>query len=200
MVSATDPFSAMDPAGIVQLLDEHHLAVVGGTADIRRRWLAGLGSRIECLEGTRIVPLDTGNDPSLANLLNQFQQALPEIRLRSRDVNGLLRSFRRLSIPARRVFLFWENADGMLEDDVKLFGEVAEALLSCAVQHEFLSDDRLIIDRVIFTGDEKLGAYAEEFGGQFRSWRDASAAVDGSMIEIRSVTHRPRVLLFRLDG
>jgi len=200
MVSATDPFSAMDPAGIVQLLDEHHLAVVGSTRDIRRRWLSGLTSRIECLEGTRILHLDTGEDPSLENLIRQLDRSLPEIRIRPHDVDGLIRSFRRLSISDRRMFILWENADCMLEDDVQLFGEVADALLSCAVQHEFLSDDRLTLDRVVFTGSEKLGAYAEEGGGQFRSWRTSAMEPNGSVIEVRTVNRRPRVLLFRLDG
>jgi hypothetical protein len=200
MVSTTDPFSAMDPAGIVQLLDEHHLVVVGSTRDIRRRWISGLTSRIECLEGTRIIHLDSGTDPSLAGLLQQLDRALPQLRIRPRNMSGLVRAFQRLTTADRRMFILWENADGMLEDNVELFGEVADTLLSSAVQHEYLSDDRLTLDRVVFTGGDKLGAYAEEDGGQFRSWRTTASEPGGATIEVRTINRRPRVLVFRLDG
>ena len=75
---------------------------------------------------------------------------------------------------------------------------LANALLSVAAEREHTCPDLLILQRVVFTGGDKLGAYFEEEGGQFRRWLVEPEC--DPFEEVHSYVLRPPVLAYRLDG
>jgi hypothetical protein len=56
----------------------------------------------------------------------------------------------------------------------------------------------LVLQRVVFIGSSKLGAYAEDHNGQFNRWLDDSE--ESPFWEVASIIERPPVLTFRIDG
>lgn len=205
---------ALDPADLVQLLDEHHLALIGGRARDRVFLLSELASRLECLSGSRIVRISSGSSPTCDRIVRQLERGfgLP-LRTAPRGPEELRAALAGRTAREQRSFLFWADADALLEHDVDGFGAIAGAIMAASADREFMSEDRLTIERAIFAGGAKLGAYAEEDGGQFRSWHRAARTapvVDGpgrrgrfpvrTSPENHALPQRPRVLIFRLDG
>jgi hypothetical protein len=98
----------------------------------------------------------------------------------------------------KREYVIWHDADVMLEHDVALFGALVNALLGVAAEREHISLDRLLLQRIVFLGGEKLGAYAEDPNGQFSRWLEDP---EGSPLwEVMSVLLRPPVLTYRVNG
>lgn len=186
---------AADPSEALHLLDDHHLVAVGGSPLQRRRWAEGLAHRLECLDGTRVVMHDSGDDSSIEALARSIARAFGVHT--PRGGQAFLRLGRSAPDGVKRVFLVWKNADAMLESSVEDFGEAVNGLLAAAVEQEHLGSDRLVLERVVFLGGEKLGAYAEESEGQFRQWLLKN---DAPLWEIAACVDRPPVLIYRLEG
>ena len=98
----------------------------------------------------------------------------------------------------KREYFLWHEAEALLEADVRLFGALVDAFLGVAAEREHISADRLVLQRVVFLGGSKLGAYAEDPCGQLRRWLEEQ---DGSPFwEVLSVVERPPVITYRVDG
>ncbi len=199
-----------DPAEITQLLDEHHLVVLGEPA-ARRRFVRTLGERLASLPETDVVPIRGDRATGLGSFGRELEGALtraPEsARVPARDpapapgadgVADIIAALRACPQAAKRQYFLWHDADAMLESDVVLFGRIVNAMLGVAAEREHISPDRLVIQRTIFLGSDKLGAYAEEEHGQFRTWILAGDTTP--FWEVASCLDRPKVLTFRLEG
>ncbi len=199
-----------DPAEITQLLDEHHLVVLGEPA-ARRRFVRTLGERLASLPETDVVPIRGDRATGLGSFSRELEGALtraPEpARVPAREpapaqgadgVADIIAALRACPPAAKRQYFLWHDADAMLESDVVLFGRIVNAMLGVAAEREHISPDRLVIQRTIFLGNDKLGAYAEEEHGQFRTWILAGDTTP--FWEVASCLDRPSVLTFRLEG
>src|SRR5207247_6640689 len=92
----------------------------------------------------------------------------------------------------KRGYFLWRQADPLLDADVNMFSALVNAFLAVAAEREHISADRLLIQRVVFLGGAKLGAYAEDARGQFCRWLDDD---DGSPFwEVINVVQRPAVI------
>jgi hypothetical protein len=185
-------------SGIAQLLDEHHLVVLGEDQETRRIFADALVEQVIAVDGTEVLRLDGGTITSLPTFAGAFARARGLVPRPIKDVDSFITRLRDWTSSARMRYIVWDDADQLLEADVSLFGQLANALLGVSAEREFVSSDRLVIQRVVFVGDNKLGAYAEEERGQLRSWHFA----DGStpFWEVAACLTRPPVLTYRLDG
>lgn len=113
-------------------------------------------------------------------------------------VTGVIDALRSESVAARHQYFIWQDADNLLESNVRLFGQLANALMGVAAEREHVSAETLVLQRVVFVGGDKLGAYAEEPGGQFRTWFLENGTTP--FWEVVSCVERPVVLTYRLDG
>ena len=215
-----------DPAEITQLLDEHHLVVLGEPA-VRHRFVRTLAERLASLPESEVVPIRGERATGLASFSRELERALtgaPEparvsarvsarvparapARAPARELSpaqgadgvaDIIATLRACPQTAKRQYFLWHDADAMLESDVALFGRIVNALLGVAAEREHISPDRLVIQRSIFLGNDKLGAYAEEEHGQFRTWLLAGDTTP--FWEVASCLDRPSVLTFRLEG
>lgn len=177
-VRVTSPWvDGDDIASAITLLDHAHVALVTPDEGERHRFAAGLTSYLDLMPETQVVAIDGQQTGSIEAVCRQFERQIPGHPL-ARDINAaggvaaLVRTVEPLGFspgPKRR-FYVWHDADASIRSDVRLFGEVAEALLGVAADVEFGMDDQLVIHRAIFLGDALLAAYHDDPAGRLRSW------------------------------
>jgi hypothetical protein len=174
------------------LLDEHHLVVLSEDAHQRDAFADSMESCLPWLPDTAIIRIQGEQVDSLASFchaldLGSLMPPKPQIG----DLVGLLRQAPRRF---KRRYIIWSDADALLERDVTLFSHLVNALMSVAVEREFLCTDRLIVERYVFIGGGKLGAYAEDVNGQFWCWNDEPA-----LAPVRRCVEYPHVLTCRIE-
>lgn len=236
------------PDGLIQLLDDHHVAVLCDDGHGRRRAARILQQHLSGLADTRVIDIDCSAATDLPSFCKQLEPHFPDRPITPspwwRDINNvidLLRSAgagsraggsfheimetprgpragdshansnadenaagmtstppRRSTMTLKREYFLWHEAEALLETDVELFGALVNAFIGVAAEREHVSVDRLLIQRVVFLGGAKLGAYAEDSNGQFCRWLEED---QGSPFwEVISVVERPAVIAYRVEG
>jgi hypothetical protein len=185
-------------AGLVQLLDEHHLVVLGESRERRAGFAAGLSDCLRALPDTQVINLSGDRATDLPSFCRVLAGALGVRRTSRPGLACVVDALRIPATDARRQYFIWEDADAMLEADVALFGRLVNAFLGVAAEQEHISPDLLVLQRVVFFGGDKLGAYAEDERGQFCSWLIEDDTTE--FWEVASCVDRPPVLTYRLDG
>lgn len=185
---------------MVQLLDEHHVAVLADDPRLRRHFTRVMIEHLRALPETDVVSIDGTrlvDLPSIAGELTRLadRPAGHVERMTIDDVIDLLRDWP--GTPHHRYF-FWRDADVLLDADVDLFAELVNALFAVAAEREHLNAEPLILQRAILVGNAKLGAYAEDENGQFFRWREDEDS-SSPFWEILSCVERPPVITYRLD-
>lgn len=205
------------PDGIIQLLDDHHLVVLSDSSAARRQFAGTLKSHLEDLPDTQVIAIDGTAATDLHSFCRQLEKRLAAPHAPHdqhhhrhgaspwwRDVQSVIKVLRDSGrtegggeAPKRRYFL-WHEAHVMLEADVELFAHLVNALFAVAAEFEHTNLEPLLLQRVVFIGGAKLGAYAEDVNGQFCKWLEDE---EGSPFwEVASVMDRPPVLTYRIDG
>jgi len=190
------------PAEIAQLLDEHHLAVVSGRPRRRARLVAALAERLRSIADAEVCVLHGARINDLMTFRNELERSgvRPDATRASLapTIEGVIDALRSDGISARHQYFIWEDADNLLDTNVRLFGQLANALMGVAAEREHVSDETLVLQRAVFVGGDKLGAYAEDPCGQFRTWFFEDGTTP--FWEVVSCVGRPAVLTYRLDG
>jgi hypothetical protein len=183
---------------IGQLLEDHHLVVLGGDRAGRMRLARVLADHLGTQPDTAVAVLDGAAMTDMAASRDMLAARLGATRPVDASLDGLLDLLREPADGPRRRHILWPDADLVLETDVRLFGRLAGALLGVAAEHEHVSPDVLLLQRVVFLGGEKLGAYADQATGELQSWlTDGDAS---PFAEVAARLTRPPVITYRLDG
>lgn len=185
-------------SSVAQLLEEHHLVVLSEDAARLDRFVDSAWRSLESLSGSRVIIVPGELTMSVDAVCRLMELHCGSRKRIPRTVEGLIRLLRDHTPGGRFQYVIWRNADAMLEHDVHLFSEVVNALMGVAAEREHIDPDMLELQRFIFIGGEKLGAYAEEDGGQFRTWLATNGSA--SLAALKDYVPRPPVLTLRLDG
>ncbi|CAG0970896.1 hypothetical protein PHYC_01242 [Phycisphaerales bacterium] len=162
---------------IVQFLDENHLVAWSESAARRTQFAVSLGQFLGRQRDTEVCVFYGKFITDLDSFCYQLERAIPGPAL-DRRIDGprgavaLLRaraSFRGRPETKFRYYI-WHDADVLLRQDHKLFGQIADAMAGVAAEAEYVSDDLLLIHRAVFVGSSMLDVYAEDPRGQFRQW------------------------------
>jgi hypothetical protein len=189
---------------ITPLLDDHHLVVLSDSPLTRERFALALRHHLEGQADTKLIVVDGSQTPDIPSFCRQLESQLPARPPRGaptwwRDIHHVIDLLANAPHLRRREYLLWREADVMLEADVATFSRLVNALLGSAAEREHVSPQPLVLERVIFIGGAKLGAYAEDTTGQFCRWLADDDA--GSPVwEVASVLERPPVIVYRIDG
>jgi hypothetical protein len=191
------------PDDIVQLLDDHHLVVLSDDAAVRRRFADSLQQQLRVLGDTDVVEIEGSAATDLPSFCRQLEGRL-HIRRDAvnpwwRDMQSVINVLRRAGSGPKRRYFLWHDADAMLEADVELFCHLVNAFFGVAAEFEHVSLDPVVLQRVIFLGGAKLGAYAEDVNGQFCRWLDEEGD-ESPFWEVASMVERPPVITYRIDG
>lgn len=160
-----------------QVLDEHHVCAFGPDARQRERFTIDLGTSLAKFADTVVCTIEGARVVDLRTLCAEFERALGVGHIaRGLEVfGGVVDALRRRpshgGVPAiKRRFIVWHDAHVLLASDAQLFGRAADAIMGVAAEHEFCSDDVLLIQRAVFVGRPALDVYAEDPSGQFTRW------------------------------
>ena len=185
-------------SSVAQLLEEHHLVVLSEDAARLDRFIASAWRSLESIADSQVIILPGELALSFDAVCRLLELKYGSRKRIARNVDGMLHLLRARTPRGRFQYVIWRNADALLEHDVGLFSEVVNALMGVAAEREHIDPDVLELQRFIFTGGEKLGAYAEEGGGQFRAWLATNGSA--SFAPLADYVPRPPVLTLRLDG
>jgi hypothetical protein len=165
------------PLEVGQMLDEHHVCAFGADARQRERFTIDLGTSLAKFADTVVCTIEGSRVLDLRSLCAEFERALGvgHIAPSLEGPGGLVGALRRRPHypdgPAiKRRFIVWHDAHVLLGQDPVLFGRAADAIMGVAAEHEFCSDDVLLIQRAVFVGRPALDVYAENPEGQFSRW------------------------------
>jgi hypothetical protein len=159
------------------MLDEQHVCATGLDERQRERFTIDLGTSLAKFADTVVCTIDGSRIVDLRSLCAQFERALgvghiaPGLEVFGGFVDALRRrpQFEHATAAKRR-FIVWHDAHVLLAHDAQLFGRAADAIMGVAAEHEFCSDDVLLIQRAVFVGRPALDMYAENPSGQFSCW------------------------------
>lgn len=192
------------PEEILQLLDEHHLVVLSDHPPRREEFVRALISYLGQMTGVELVVIDGSRATDLASFCRQLARSLPRQHHVEPDHAGMVEVLRQWPTTPKYRYILWSEAHAMLEEDVRLFSRLVNALNAVAAEFEHLgtSDEvrPLVLQRTIYVGESKLGAYAEDETGQFCRWLDEDSHDHALFWEVMSCVDAPPVLTLRLDG
>lgn len=172
----------------LRLTEEHHLVVWSRKRRVRDDFLADLAPSLARLADTQVCILQGRLIEDMYSFCVQLEKAMGGGRIR-RVIDGqdgvlqALRSRFSQTSPIKRRFIIWQDADHLLKKDAKLFGRLVDAIAGVAAEHEYATEDLLVIQRGIFLGGPALDMYAEDERGQFRSWLSDDAEQESSANE-----------------
>lgn len=191
-------------ADALALTDRGHLAAWSASRSRRIGFATELGQFIQAQAYCELCPLHGRFISCLETFCEQLERSVPGPPLvrridGPRGVTALLRSRDAMhrGMPARHRYFLWHDADVLLRADRALFGAVLDALMGVAAEAEYVTDDLLLLHRVILVGNTRLAQYAEDAGGQLQSWLP-----DGSREPFWALTtgiERPPVEVFEID-
>jgi len=164
-------------ADVLALMDESHLVAWSPSPRRQLDFVASLGQFIQAQRHTEVFRFQGRHIQDLESFCAQLEHGIPGPSL-ARRVHGprgvvsLLRGRDPAHCgPASRYrFLLWDDAHVLLERDRQLFGELVDAIVGVSAESEYVSDDLLLIQRALFTGNASLKTYADDPAGQFNIW------------------------------
>lgn len=192
-------------AGVLQLLEEQHLAAWSLSGGLRVSFAVGLVQFLQGLHEAEVYSIYGRFVTDLDSFCYQLERLLPGPRLDRRidgprGVTALLRE--RASFPGRPAgrfrFYIWHDADVLLSHDAKLFGRLVDAMAGVAAEAEYVSDDLLLIQRLVLVGGRPLRAYAADPRGQCRCWYQDG--LGEPFWRVVTGVDRPRFQLVRIEG
>lgn len=182
---------------VIQLLDEHHVAVLVDGQHERLDLADDLVAAAAGMPETDVQVIEGGVD-SIDAFCSVVERAGNGRSRIERSFDGVIDALRAQPTTVKRRYIVWRDAETMLEADVALFGALVDAMLVVATAHEHLTADRLVVFRLVLFGGPKLGAYAEDEQGQFVRWLDGRDHALSRAVS-RRIRH-PGVLAYRVDG
>ncbi len=164
-------------ADVAQLLDESHLVATCDNPGVRSHFAGSIGSFLQGLRDADVCTLYGHFITDLDSFCYQLERALPGLPLDRRidgprGVTNLLRTreIYRGRTCAKYRFYVWHDADVLLHADRALFGRLVDAIAGVGAESEYVSDDVLLIHRLVAVGGSALSLYLEDPSGQFQSW------------------------------
>lgn len=198
------PSCAWQP-DVLALLDEQHIVACSDHDRSRNGFSASLQQFIGSQRDTDCCVLYGRFADDLDSFCHQLERVLPGPRL-ARRVHGpggvadLLRSRQTFLGRAATKFRYivWNDADTLLDRDPALFAELVETFAGVAAEWEYITDDMLLVQRLLVVGGPSLDAFASDPAGPMSVWRrDASGT---SFWEIVTGQAQPRFARFDIDA
>lgn len=192
-------------ADVSQLLDEHHLVAWSDVAQRRMQFAVTFGRFLSSLRDTEVFVFYGKFINDLDSFCYQLERNVPGPALERRidgpmGVAALLRaraSFRGRPETKYRYYI-WHDADVLLRNNPKLFGQITDAISGVSAEAEYVSDDLLLIHRCVYVGASMLDVYAEDPRGQFCSWLGEEGGGEPFWRLVTGI-EKPPFLRYRID-
>ena len=157
--------------------EQAHLVAWSPSVARRIAFATEMGQFIQAQEQMEVLPLYGRCIDGVEAFCQELERCIPGSPL-ARRVDGprgivnLLRSrdATHRGLPARHRYFIWHDADVLLRRDPRLFGALLDAMMGVAAEAEYVSDDLLLLSRVILVGGPRLADYAAGGASQLQGW------------------------------
>lgn len=157
-----------------QLLEEKHLVAWSRSVNDRNLFGTRLAAHLFDMRDTQVHQFHGSSITDKYSFCSQLERAIENDHIKRviEGPNGIVDALRESLETAsiKRRFFVWHDAHVMLRADPKAFARLVDALAGVCAESEYVSEDRLVIQRLIFIGAPSLDLYAEDARGQFCAW------------------------------
>ncbi len=157
-----------------QLLEEKHLVAWSRSPTDRALFGAQVAAHLFALRDTQVIQFHGSKMTDRYTFCAQLERAIGNDHIRRviEGDGGVVDAIRQSleSASCKRRFFIWHDAHVMLRSDPSAFSRLVDALAGVCAESEYVSEDRLVIQRLVFIGAPSLDVYAEDPRGQFRAW------------------------------
>lgn len=159
--------------------EQAHMVAWSASGAQRLAFATEMGQFIQAQGQMEVLPLYGRAIDSIESLCQQLERSIPgggsplARRINGpRGIASLLRSRDAMhpGLPSRHRYILWHDADALLRRDPRQFGTVLDAMMGVAAEAEYVTDDMLLLTRVILVGGKPLAEYAADGAGQLRQW------------------------------
>jgi hypothetical protein len=179
-----EPCAMLTAETIVRGLDDSHLVVWGHEAKQQQHASDLARELLSSVPEAQVVEFDGASMTDLRTARAQIDRALPDPdgRALGPSFDGPTGVWARLrEMPpamsghhVKRRYYLWHDADTLLTTNPSTFSVIVETLAGVAAEAEFVSDDLLLIHRVLLIGGPELAACWHDVMGPLRAWRTGS--------------------------
>jgi hypothetical protein len=157
--------------------EQAHLVAWSAAAARRIGFATEMGQFIQAQGQMEVLPLQGRYIDSIETFCQQLERSIPGPPLARRvdgprSITNLLRSRDAMhrGMPAHHRYILWHDADVLLRRDPGLLSALLDAMMGVAAEAEYVTDDLLLLTRVILVGGPHLADYAEDDRGSLRGW------------------------------
>ncbi len=148
------------------LLDEHHVVAVSEQVSSRMRFGANLFQHAQRMTDAQVCPIYGSYVKSLADVARMISLSVPVDGPIDPTLDALIETLRhRYHQHVRRRFVVWHEAHVFAKAEPDLFWQTVDVMMGVAAEHEYASEEKLLLTRCIFTGDPSLLDFRA-----FREW------------------------------
>jgi len=186
--------------------EQAHLVAWSPSGAQRLAFATEMSQFIQAQGQMEVLPLYGRSIDSIESLSQQLERSIPgggaSLARRidgPRGIVNLLRSRDAMhpGLPSRHRYILWHDADALLRRDPRQFGAVLDAMMGVAAEAEYVTDDMLLLTRVILVGGKPLADYAGDGAGQLRQWLPGVG--EGPFWSLVTGLERPPVRVVGID-
>lgn len=185
-----------------QLLEEKHVVAWSRSAGDRNLFASQIAAHFVSNRENHVIQFHGSKMTDRYTFCAQLGRALGRRNIRSAidGEGGVVESLRDSleSASCKRRYFIWHDAHVMLHEDPRLFSRLVDALAGVCALSEYASEDRLVIQRLVFVGAPSLDVYAEDPRGQFRRW--LSEKGEKPLWQCVTALARPPFLQYAIDA
>lgn len=147
------------------LLDEHHVVATAADMPPRLKFGANLFQHIQRLADAQVCPIYGSYVKSLADVTRMISLSVPVAGPIDPTLEALTEALRhRYHQSTRRRYIVWHEAHVFAEAQPELFWQTVDVMMGVAAEHEYASEEKLLLTRCVFIGEPSLLDF-RGFGG-----------------------------------
>lgn len=162
---------------VVRLTDDAHVLAIAQHERDRIGFGSRLGAFLSRIPHTEVHHIYGQMARDLDSFCHQLERSMPASTIGRRitgpgSIAWALRQRNEMlgQVPARFRFHVWHDADALFAADPVLFAELIDTLAGVAAEAEYVSDEPLLLQRLVVVGSPALEPVFDDDLGPFQSW------------------------------
>ncbi|MCA9278149.1 MAG: hypothetical protein H6815_05080 [Phycisphaeraceae bacterium] len=164
---------------VVRLTDDAHVLAISQHERDRIGFASRLAGFLSRIPHTEVHHIYGQMARDLDSFCHQLERSLPATSI-SRRITGpgsIAWALRQRNetlgqLPARHRFHIWHDADALYQANPQLFAELVDTITGVSAEAEFVSDEPLLLQRLVVVGSPLLEPVFDNDAGPFHSWLD----------------------------
>lgn len=146
--------------GAEALLDESHAVAVAEDMAPRFRFGAHLFQHMQRMGDAQVCPIYGSYVHDLADVTRMVSLSVPVDGPIEPTLDALTETLRhRYHQHIRRRYILWHEAHVFAQQQPDLFWQTVDVIMGTAAEHEYASEEKLLLTRCVFLGEPALAAH-----------------------------------------